>query len=865
MKYAYPDIVVTATAPNGALGATVTGVEKNTDTISVYYTLPDGVEATEGLLNDLKKQGNDTWWADGWRDYEQGDFQAIINGNLPDGDYELTFTLYAEGYKSADVTVDFTMSRNELTWKGGSTPTPEPTAEPTAEPTEEPTARPTAVPVSQLTGPKLTAAEAEDAGFAWTEADGGLTITAYAGNSDTVTVPAAIDGKAVLTVGDSAFMGDATLRTLTISAGVQTIGDYAFAECENLSSVTLPEGLSAIGEGAFMNTALTEITIPASVTELGANPFCGSANLKAINVASGSESLYTEDGVLFTRGTNVLVSYPTARGAEAYEVPLGTLRIGAMAISGDTGLKTVILPTTLVGVDELGIADDGIETVWLNDTLGDLGEDALPQDAAIHVRDLKGNDAKNCTAAAALTASGYTLTDDGTSVAAAHGISMTREEAVNAGLQWVSGTITGYTGSAESLTVPAVIDGEKVTAIGASAFADNSKLTELTLPDTVTAIGANAIKGTGVTAIAIPMYCTELDDLALSCDTLQSISVNEGNTAFSAGKDGILYNADGTTLVRYPAGKKGGSMNIGKTVTAIAPYAFEGCTQLTSVNTGDTVTTIGACAFSGSEKLKTVQLGKAVTTIGGNAFSGTAVNSLTLPASLTTMEENALSGMDALKTVKTGDNSGLARYGQYVTFGTYEQDNDTANGQEAIEWLVLDVQNGKALLISRCGLDTQPYNTTSTDVTWETCTLRTWLNSDFLNAAFTDEERTLIATTTVDNSKKQCNSNWSTNGGKNTQDQIFLLSYAEAEQYFSSNEVRMCVPTNYAVNRGAYRNKDSKVDGHAAGWWWLRSPGLNQLRAAYVLSGGSLSCSSVHYGSASVRPAFWVDLASGIF
>ena len=69
----------------------------------------------------------------------------------------------------------------------------------------------------------------------------------------------------------------------------------------------------------------------------------------------------------------------------------------------------------------------------------------------------------------------------------------------------------------------------------------------------------------------------------------------------------------------------------------------------------------------------------------------------------------------------------------------------------------------------------------------------------------------------MDNSKKQADSAFKTNGGKNTQDKIFLLSYAEAEQYFDSDEARMCVPTDYAVNSGAYRNKDSKVDGHAAG------------------------------------------------
>ena len=77
--------------------------------------------------------------------------------------------------------------------------------------------------------------------------------------------------------------------------------------------------------------------------------------------------------------------------------------------------------------------------------------------------------------------------------------------------------------------------------------------------------------------------------------------------------------------------------------------------------------------------------------------------------------------------------------GNYVAFGTYPQ---TAAGTDKtpIEWLVLDRDGNKALIISRYGLDAQPYNTKCTDITWEKCTLRTWLNSTFMNKAFTSEE-----------------------------------------------------------------------------------------------------------------------------
>lgn len=199
--------------------------------------------------------------------------------------------------------------------------------------------------------------------------------------------------------------------------------------------------------------------------------------------------------------------------------------------------------------------------------------------------------------------------------------------------------------------------------------------------------------------------------------------------------------------------------------------------------------------------------------------------------------------------------------GQYVTFGHYEQDNNTANGTEPIEWLVLVVDGDKALLISRYALDCQPYNETYTRVTWETCTLRTWLNKDFLNAAFTKSEQTGILTTTVTADK---NPYFSTKPGQATQDKVFLLSVVEAEKYFTSDFARQCKVTEYAVARNAY------VTNEGYCWWCLRSPGGNLGDVAFVNTRGSLggtfgNVEVVHSDDNAVRPAVWVNLSSGIF
>ena len=209
--------------------------------------------------------------------------------------------------------------------------------------------------------------------------------------------------------------------------------------------------------------------------------------------------------------------------------------------------------------------------------------------------------------------------------------------------------------------------------------------------------------------------------------------------------------------------------------------------------------------------------------------------------------------------------------GNYVTFGEYPQ---TTAGEDMtpIEWLVLARDGNKALLISRYGLDAQPYNTDHTSVTWETCTLRTWLNVTFYNKAFSSDEQAAILTTSVDNGKNQGYSKWSTSGGNNTEDKVFLLSYAEANKYFGvtydniSNTKSRVAPTAYAIAQGAWASSSNKTaDSTDAGWWWLRSPGFYQSSAAYVLGYGLFRGDDVIRVSGSVRPALWVNLESDVF
>ena len=209
--------------------------------------------------------------------------------------------------------------------------------------------------------------------------------------------------------------------------------------------------------------------------------------------------------------------------------------------------------------------------------------------------------------------------------------------------------------------------------------------------------------------------------------------------------------------------------------------------------------------------------------------------------------------------------------GRFVRFGTYEQDNDMNNGPEAIEWLVLDIKDGKALLLSRYGLDAIPFSTEKR-VSWETCTLRTWLNADFMDAAFTAQETAAIVETTVKNDESQVlvkkwnNSRMNADTGNNTLDRVFLLTIHEAvDVYQLSDTTRKCAPTDYAIAHGAHtgdpENEENLVDGRLTGTWWSRMT-ADSKRWAICMSGGYNFFDETYV---SVRPALWVDLAAHSF
>ena len=191
--------------------------------------------------------------------------------------------------------------------------------------------------------------------------------------------------------------------------------------------------------------------------------------------------------------------------------------------------------------------------------------------------------------------------------------------------------------------------------------------------------------------------------------------------------------------------------------------------------------------------------------------------------------------------------------GDFVRFGDYYE--------ETIEWLVLEVNEGKALMISRYAIDAEDYESFDYNATWETCWLRHWLNGKFYESAFNTEEKLSIQLTKIRNND---NPEYGTAGGNDTEDKVFLLSIEEAETYWDSDEERVCYPTQHAIDA---RCKISEIGSCS---WWLRSPGDYYWKAAFVRVSGKIEMRGYFkqisgldykpYGFVSVRPAIWVSL-----
>lgn len=177
-------------------------------------------------------------------------------------------------------------------------------------------------------------------------------------------------------------------------------------------------------------------------------------------------------------------------------------------------------------------------------------------------------------------------------------------------------------------------------------------------------------------------------------------------------------------------------------------------------------------------------------------------------------DSNMLKSIAMINSVQEGDIFSLGKY-----------------QNEDIEWQVLCKKDNEILVVTKNIIERMPFNDESDYTSWYECSLRNWLNSEFYNIAFDNDEKNLIKTTNV-----------------------FLLSLSEVQFYYHNDAERRCEGTNYAKRQGLYEDSGSSA-------WWLRDLGCEGWREASVWENGSIDEDGrVVTSKMGVRPAMWISL-----
>ena len=542
----------------------------------------------------------------------------------------------------------------------------------------------------------------------------------------------------VTSVGGYAFAECKALTAVTIPVSVTSIGINAFFNCKALTAVTIPDGVTNIGSNAFYGceNAFTSVSIPDGVTEIASYTFAYCYSLKRVTIGKGVTRLgvyafgfnYEYDEVtvnavvppalyensfskVFGRSKVVYVpaeSLAAYRAADGWKEFTNLKAIGSEFTAGnlkyeitDKAAKTVTLtgyvtkPTGALTIPAT-VTNEGTEY-----SVTSIGKKAFYQcngitemTVAATVPPTVGTDAFYQVSktipvyvpaeslAAYRAADGWKEFTNLKAIGSEFTADNLKYEVTDFTAKTV--TLTGYvTKPTDILDIPATVTYEgksfNVTAIKESAFSNCSKITLLTIPNTVKTIGHHAFSFcSGILELTIPDSVTKIGNYAFSyCDGIKQLTIGNGVTdiEFDA-----FYRCDQLQQV-----------TIGNNVATIGDEAFSSCKQLKQISIPESVTDIGAGAFGNCPALTAITVAEGntaycsdggilfskdkttlvqypagkpetsytipagVTAVQGGAFSGTALTSVTIPESVTVIGCNAFYLCTALTAATVPD------------------------------------------------------------------------------------------------------------------------------------------------------------------------------------------------------------------
>ena len=533
-------------------------------------------------------------------------------------------------------------------------------------------------------------------------ADGTVEITGYTGSATEIEIPAAIDGKSVTSIGNSAFDSCTDLTSITIPDGVTSIGNSAFYWCKGLTSITIPDSVTSIGNNAFL--------------------FC--TNLTSITVSENNKNYISDNGILFNKNKSELICYPAGKTDESYSIPDSVTSIVAYAFHRCEKLTSITIPSSITSISYRAFSEcTGLKSITIPGSVTSIGSYAFSDCLNLtsitipdSVTSIGNNAFCNCPSLTSIT-----IPDSVTSIGngAFDSCSGLTSITIPDSVTYISSNAFLDCTSLSSITIP-----DSVTSIGSYAFYGCSGLKSVTIQDGVTSIGDDAFRGSGLTSIKIPSSvkrintgafagtpiltkqknynlkyvekwlvscktsastakiqagtvgiadsgfynCASLTSITIpdsvtsigyeafsGCSKLNSITV-AGNNKHYISDNGILFNKNKSELICYPAGKTDESYAVPDGVTSIGNGAFEECTGLTSITIPDSVTSIGIYAFYNCSGLTSITIPGSVTSIGRLAFEQcTGLTSITIQDGVKSIGKQAFSDCTGLTSITIPD------------------------------------------------------------------------------------------------------------------------------------------------------------------------------------------------------------------
>lgn len=431
----------------------------------------------------------------------------------------------------------------------------------------------------------------------------------------------------VTAIGVSAFGSFSTrinVSSVFIPATVRSIGSHAFIYCNALTTVTFAEGsqLKSIGNNAFWGSEhlyprFKEIKIPDSVETIGNGAFRHCQNLERITLPSALQTL--SNGTFYGCAALSEVTFPAS---------LKTIESSAFGYCRN--LSEINLPTSLTTI-EISVFDgcSSLETVFYDGSLAQWSQ-------------INTSNGFLGDSSPSLVMNDYT----------AQFISVKDENDPYPPPKTV--TITKYTGTESTVILPSTINSWPVTKIGEAALKDNTTITSVTIPASVTEIDSNAFAG-----------CTNLTSVNYAGDW-SNLTIQSGNPAVQDAANAPLFDfeftPDNTAVIVTNYKYKGTAADVtipsrykGKPVTMIDHAAFHD-SAVTSVTIPDSVTSISDGAFGFCSQLTNISIPNSVTYISFSAFRAcTSLKSITLPSSLSSISEALFFGCSQLTTIHIPD------------------------------------------------------------------------------------------------------------------------------------------------------------------------------------------------------------------